>query len=73
MEAPSVWMAGDRLRVSVKNLARSTANPHYRPFRIDFKRQELFEFSLVSVPANPEATIDPAPVAIGASKSVISR
>ncbi len=37
-----------------------------RPNAINFLEQTLLEFSIVGIPANPEATIDPTPVAIGA-------
>lgn len=40
-----------------------------RPFGVDFKSQSLTEFSIVTVPANVDASIDPAPVAIGMGKS----
>lgn len=37
-----------------------------RPHGINFLEQTLLEFSIVGIPANPEATIDRTPVAIGA-------
>jgi HK97 family phage prohead protease len=40
-----------------------------RPNGINFLEQTLLEFSIVGIPANPEATIDLTPVAIGANSS----
>jgi len=37
-----------------------------RPNGINFLEQTLIEFSIVGIPANPEATLDRTPVAIGA-------
>lgn len=37
-----------------------------RPFGVDFLEQELVEFSIVNVPANPEALIDPVAHAMAA-------
>jgi len=35
------------------------SNDKNRPFGIDFLEQELLEFSIVSIPANPDALLDP--------------
>jgi HK97 family phage prohead protease len=40
-----------------------------RPNSINFLEQELLEFSIVGIPANPEATLDRTPVAIGAKST----
>jgi HK97 family phage prohead protease len=42
------------------------AKDRSRPNGINFLEQTLLEFSIVGIPANPEATIDSTPVAIGA-------
>src|SRR5258706_7392055 len=42
------------------------AKDRSRPNGINFLEQTLLEFSIVGIPANTEATIDPTPVAIGA-------
>src|SRR3954451_7808629 len=40
-----------------------------RPNSINFLEQTLIEFSVVGIPANPEATLDRTPVAIGTGAS----
>jgi len=40
-----------------------------RPYGINFLEQTLLEFSICGIPANPEATIDAVPVAVGAGKT----
>jgi len=48
--ATSVGFAPTKLKLS---------NDKNRPFGIDFLEQELLEFSIVSIPANPDCLLDP--------------
>jgi HK97 family phage prohead protease len=50
LNATSVGFAPSKLKFS---------NDKNRPFGIDFLEQELLEFSIVSIPANPDALLDP--------------
>jgi len=50
LNATSVGFAPLRMKLS---------NDKNRPYGIDFIEQELLEFSIVSIPANPDALLDP--------------
>ena len=50
LNATSVGFAPIKLKLS---------NDKSRPYGIDFIEQELLEFSIVSIPANPDALLDP--------------
>jgi HK97 family phage prohead protease len=50
LNATSVGFAPLKLKLS---------NDKNRPYGIDFIEQELLEFSIVSIPANPDALLDP--------------